>query len=298
MRTRLTRDGWVLGVLASALTAVAAFSGNNLLVLVAAALWAVGLVAVPLGAWNLRGLVVRRMLPAELFAGRDASGQLLVRNGRRWGASGALEVLDRGTLAAGEVSALPAGRTASVPARWCFDRRGPAQLSVVEIRSTFPFGLAEHRVDLPVPAQLLVYPRPLPASAVGRRRRGAGEQPVDRAGGTGDFHGLRAFRPGDSRRRVHWPTSARLGQIVVVERNTETEMAVEVEVRAARGVAWERELSRATGEVQRAFGQGRTVGLVLPATPQRPARRLPPSTGGMWRRTLLDALALQPELSE
>jgi uncharacterized protein (DUF58 family) len=184
-----------------------------------------------------------------------------------------------------------------VPVGWRFDERGPARLGAVEVRSTFPFGLAEHRVVLPAPADLLVYPRPLPASAIGRHRRGAGDVQSERPGGAGDFLGLRRYRPGDNPMRVHWPTTARLDRLVVVERAAETDTAVEVEVKASdRPATWERELSRACGEVHRAFALGRSVGLLLPAVGREPARRMPPSVGGGWRRTLLDALARLPRM--
>jgi uncharacterized protein (DUF58 family) len=94
---------------------------------------------------------------------------------------------------------------------------------------------------------------------------------------------------------VHWPTTARAGELIVAERAGEAEVSVEVEVRdVGRGALWERELSRATGEVQRALQLGRRVGLRLPAIDASPGRWLPPTSGGAWRRALLEVLGRMP----
>ena len=98
-------------------------------------------------------------------------------------------------------------------------------------------------------------------------------------------------------RLVHARRSARLGSLVVVERAGETETAVRVEVPAGRGAVWEREVSRACGEILRGFQLGCRVGLALPAASGGSPRVLAPSFGAGWRRTLLDSLATLPELS-
>ena len=113
--------------------------------------------------------------------------------------------------------------------------------------------------------------------------------------GPGDLVGLRPYRPGDAPRTVHWPTTARVGALYVAERAGEAEGSVEVEVHdVGRGASWERELSRAAGEVHRALQLGRRVGLRLPAIDGLPPRTLAPGAGGSWRRTLFDALARMP----
>ncbi len=295
----LTRDGWAVVVGSVSLAAVAWISGNNLLYLVAAPVWAVLVLAAPLSALNLRGLQVRRVLPGELYAGREAPGELLVRAapGLRLGAGGALDlhVADVGTGAIGHLPRLPAGRWVSVAVRWRFPTRGRAPLTAVEIRSTYPFGLLTHVRRLALPARILVYPRPHPASGIPRAQLGAGLVEGPRSGGGGELVELRAYQPGDAPKRIHWPTSARLGLPVVAERAEERAPIVIVDVqRVTPGAAWERELSRACGEILRALALGHPVGLRLPELPGIPARAWPPGVGGRWRRELLDALAQLP----
>ena len=108
---------------------------------------------------------------------------------------------------------------------------------------------------------------------------------------------MRPYRPGDRPGSIHWKTTARVGEVVVVERAGDVEPFVEITVDQRRGVAWERELSRATGEVIRAFGLGCRVGMVLRGVPGGD-ERFRPNSGGIWRRSLLETLARQPELPD
>lgn len=294
-RTTVTRDGWILIAGATGLAAVAWVSANNLLYLVAAPVLALLVLAWPAGRANVAGVQVRRRLPAEFYAGRDAAGVLLVEAPARPWNRADLVVNDEGTGATATVAHLPGGQWTEVPARWRFSHRGPARLSAVSVRSTFPFGLLEHRRRLPLPAQVLVYPRPRPSLAERRPAYGTGGADASRPGGVGDVLELREYVPGDPQRRIHWPTSARHGTLLVAERAEERARVSVVEVQPAPfGPAWERELSRACGEIRRAFAGGHRVALTLPALGREQPRQLPPGRGGRWRRTLLDALASLP----
>src|SRR5262249_40475198 len=90
----------------------------------------------------------------------------------------------------------------------------------------YPFGLARRRVTL-VPGQEVVV---LPAlgrlhrgrlrrflaqtsQTIGRDLQSARRHPTAQT----EFHGLRAFRSGDSPRWIHWRTTARRGELMVRE---------------------------------------------------------------------------------
>ena len=153
--------------------------------------------------------------------------------------------------------------------------------------SAWPFGLVRRWRDTELYAEILVYPRPLPARAC-VEPGGEGHEGGDsgHVGGVGDFVGLRDYVPGDPLRAVHWPTSARAGHAMVVLRSTEA--AARLIVRVDEKAAWERELSRATGEVLRGFARGMEVGLELGGQIHE-AR-----TGAAWRRVILEELARAP----
>jgi uncharacterized protein (DUF58 family) len=104
--------------------------------------------------------------------------------------------------------------------------RGRHRWGKLEAVSAYPFGLAQRRCPMVAEEDVLILPR------LGRLHRGrlrrlllstgqvyvptrrqARRHPTAQA----EFHGLRAFRSGDSPRWIHWRTSARCGELMVRE---------------------------------------------------------------------------------
>lgn len=281
--------GWFLLVLLGVLIA-ALNTGNNLLYLVLGTQLALLVVSNALAEWNLRGLVVTRRLPEELHAREPGAGAFLVRNERRWGAAWGLHLdeLDGGEARALLLRVGP-GELLTAPARWTFPTRGEARLGRLRVWSAWPFGFVRRWRDLELPAALIVYPAVGPALAgPATGLHGGARERLDRAGRSGDFRGLRGYAPGDAIKDLHWPTTARTGQPMVVERGAEGAEEVVVEVPERAGEAWERALSEATGQVIWHLRAGHAVGLQLGR------ERLPPGAGDAARRRLLSRLALAP----
>ena len=287
---RPTREGgWFLAVLAGVLIA-AVNTGNNLLYVVLATLMAIMIVSNLMAEWNLRGLRLRRRLPAELFAGEAAVGGICVENHRRFGRSFALLLTDLdevgAQLAAGAAVSVPPGGETEAAATYRLPLRGEARLRRLRVESRFPFGLLRRWRTFDVPETTLVYPSPRRGLRPERAGAPFGARPAaNTRGGDGELAGLREYSPGDPLRDLHWLTTARVGRPVVVVREAQQRVEVVVRVPEVRGEALERALSEATGDVIRHAAQGHAVGLDLMG------ERLPPRVGERWRRALLDALA-------
>jgi len=100
-------------------------------------------------------------------------------------------------------------------------RRGPLILQGGLLARTDPFGLVRSYCRVKSPQTVLVLPRryplpPLTLPGQSHYQRGG----VALAAGVGEseeFVALREYRRGDSLRRVHWRSAARLGELVVKE---------------------------------------------------------------------------------
>ncbi len=111
-------------------------------------------------------------------------------------------------------------------------RRGEYRPGPLRVQSAYPLGIvtAEKITEQERPT-LLVYPEITRLSALppflGRRELGAGEF-LCAVGQGEEFSGTREYRRGDSLRHVHWPSSARHGELIVkeFERRTSSEMTL------------------------------------------------------------------------
>src|SRR5205814_1197432 len=96
--------------------------------------------------------------------------------------------------------------------------RGVYQVGPLELTSGDPFGFFTQRALLFERATVLVYPRVVPLRRLGfplaaglgasQRRRALQDDPSRAAG-------VRAYRPGDPLRRIHWKATARQGELQV-----------------------------------------------------------------------------------
>ncbi len=291
-RVKPTPTGWWFLAVITGLALAALNTGNNLLYLSLAGLLGLMVVQNVLAEWNLRGVHLARRLPAELYAREAVHGTVVVTNERAWFSLYGLLVEELGPdhpLGSAAVAVVDPGETVEVPFAWHFPSRGAVPVEGLRMSSSFPFGLFERRWTVPLPAALVVYPM----RGRGRRAplgmgRGRGHHSASRRGGRGEFLGLRPYVPGDPVRLVHWPTTARLGEAVVVEREPDRAGEVLVVVDPGGGTV-DRELERACGEIVHHAARGRSVGLRLFGRLWRPGRGVDHIRGMLTALALVDA---------
>jgi uncharacterized protein (DUF58 family) len=109
--------------------------------------------------------------------------------------------------------------------------RGEYPRAAVRLSTSFPFGLQEASREVVVERPLIVWPDIVSLDTL---MDAAETRPTDdnfseqRVGDSGDMAGTRPFRNGDSLRRVHWAQTARMGAMVVCERESPVLAAVRV----------------------------------------------------------------------
>jgi uncharacterized protein (DUF58 family) len=194
-------------------------------------------------------------------AGRlPATTLLLVEHIARLGARSTVLERRQGRLRGGYVlPAVPRGRY-------------PIESAGVVIED--PFGLERVNVELPRRESLLVYPRlvdvPELFSDTGNRTPGGRRLLLRRPTGF-ELHSVREHHQGESLRRVHWPQTARRGQLMVKELEDaprdETAVLLDAESIAVVGTPPESTFEiqvRAAGSILRAHAKrGRRSSLIL-----------------------------------
>jgi uncharacterized protein (DUF58 family) len=210
-------------VLLTLLVAVAATNtGNNALYMVLALMLAVLVVSGLVSRQNVRGLEVRLADPGEVYVNRPFTLDLTLRSrGRilpRWFV---LVDLGKGSKPL-LIPHLPPGSKSASPIEVMLGRRGPHRFQAAHVASLFPFGFFRKGERYKLGLEVLVFPELFAAATVRPTETPhIGDDPSRRAGWGHDLHELRAFRPGDDPRGIHWKQTARTGRMIYTERMAE-----------------------------------------------------------------------------
>lgn len=219
------------------ITLVAYFSALNrsqpLIWAVAAVLSASLVIGFAWPHWLAGRLTVRRSGPAKAAEGKVINLSVTVEN-RGWLPRFMVEVVDRlpfvgagegrapGGVSLGLIGYIPGLGRRDFEVSLVCEKRGLYQLGPVGLSTSFPLGLAEAlRAGKEGSSTLVVYPEIFPIAAWPLQgapsliHRGGHFLPS--GSGSAEFRGLREYRRGDNPRHVHWPTSARLSQLMVKE---------------------------------------------------------------------------------
>jgi len=266
--------------------ALAAFNtGNNLLYLLLSGSLGLWVAEWLLGRSNLVGLSLRVPQAPEGVVGEPLAAEAWARKSGRFPALSI--VLEPAQQPGCTLLRLRPGveQILHLPLR--YRQRGAFPLGPARISSTFPFGWVRRSRSAALDAIALALPQPLPPEreiqiSGGRDggSSGIGEQAGD----------LAEYRPGDDSRWLHWPTSARIGRLIVQKPLGGTTRPETVVLRT-RGrpngdPAAELAIRHAAGLSQALLRRGSPVRMVGPGID------LGPGEGARFSRAILRALAL------
>ena len=221
------QEGWCFLFLFVFVTFGSWLRDINLLVLVAGMLLGIFIYNIRTVITTMRGVSVRRSAPESVFAGESFMVSVALENAHPRRTAWTVAVED-------EVA--PEGASRRAAARVIFERvpaktmqrthytgrllaRGRYVLGPLSASTRFPLGLVRCTLYFNSTERITVFPRlgsltpswsRLRESLLGLKRVRSRQVTTD-----GDFASLRDWRSGDSRRWIHWRTSARRGQLVV-----------------------------------------------------------------------------------
>lgn len=229
-RIAVCREGWYYLLVLGLVFFGAMLREVNLLLILAGLLLGPLLFNLRAVLVTLRNLEVRRKMPQTVCAGDLLVANVSVTNARRRIGSWAVVVDDEVQPESARAHEkplrpsvlfpyVPAGQTRKGVYRGRLVRRGRYRVGPLRVSTRFPFGLFCRTIEVGQRETLTVLPRlgRLTRGWAARRREAfAGTHRRERRHGTeGDFYGLRPWRSGDSRRWIHWRSSARSGELVV-----------------------------------------------------------------------------------
>jgi uncharacterized protein (DUF58 family) len=140
--------------------------------------------------------------------------------------------------------------------------RGVHTLPPLQFGSYFPLGLLLLSKTYALKTSYVVYPQPL-LGGVMASDDGDGEHLGQLIGATGDFHGHRAYIPGESQRRIDWRAVARERPLLVKEFVRGTTVDCIIDFAQFSGYGPETRLSLMAGLIISAEREGRRYGIKL-----------------------------------
>lgn len=244
----MTRLGWHFAFVGTFAMVGGAIRGFNLPLVLAGLIIGALLTHWRLGRHTIEAIKCRRRLPEEAFVGQSFPVRFLVTNHSRWIPAWLIRIDDRidtstgadkrplakrptffsmpvwrepaSGLASCGVGAIARRRTVVATYDCVASKRGCYEFGPLTISTGMPLGLISVAQVDSERQSICVYPELLPLRRDWRRRlqsRSGGMATTARRSGAndGDFFGLRSWQAGDSRRWIHWRTTARIGEPAV-----------------------------------------------------------------------------------
>ena len=222
---RPTRQGLLVALGAAGVVALGRFLGLPELYATGAAAAVLLLVC---GAWvSLRDIdvvVSRSVRPSRVHVGNPSTVEVQLRNRARR-VTPVLRLRDPVTGTSGAdllLAPIPVRKTSKVAYRLPTTRRGLVTVGAMTVEISDPFGLTSSRTVAAPEVEITVLPRvddipPLPRTVGPDPDGGAETGSLGRHGE--DFAALRPYVIGDDLRRVHWPSSARADDDLLVRQD-------------------------------------------------------------------------------
>ncbi len=231
VRFRLTREGvHFIGILIFIFIG-AVIRDINLLILLAGTMIGLLLLQWRFNTSTLVGLQVARGLSRTATVGQPSDVDVVISNPKRWLSAWLVLVEDpirrlmpyprrlseRGTSLVDAIR--PLGSTDS-RYRLEFHERGRYRIGPSTLSTRFPLGLGRGWRTVDNAQEIVVHPRqgkitPAISELFNQDRVGQAKASANSGAHQGEFYGLRPWESGDSRRWIHWRTTARLGELSV-----------------------------------------------------------------------------------
>jgi uncharacterized protein (DUF58 family) len=206
--------------LATGLIIIAALNtGNNLIYLILSMMLSILVLSLVILKMNMRGLVLKVLQGGPLFANSPAGIDISISNKKRVLSSYSVKVFMsesiEGEIYFPKISGL--SETIKIVPVVC-RKRGIYRYGDFYLESSFPFIFFKKKIVCKVDGELFVYPEIKSVDGIIPEMPGTGyELSRERFSRGEEFSMMREFRYGDDWRRIHWKTSAKTANLMVME---------------------------------------------------------------------------------
>ncbi len=287
IQTGITKTGTFFGILTLLVGIAAVNTGNNLLYVILSMMLSIMAISGFESLINIKGLQPELALPDEIYARTDSEIRLRIKNLKPIPSFLIRCIfpdnLDRIPQEAIFMVPPKTHRTVSCTAN--FERRGLYRLDKLLLLTTFPFGFTYRWKTFNIDTELIVYPHihDVPIAYGGTRESGEVEG-ARREGVGGDFIGLRQYTPRDKLSKIHWPSFAKTGDLMVKKFADREGLKVFIEL---SDDATDQQIEEAASIAVAHLKAGNMVSIKLGNTEQ-----IDYGTGDLHRKRILRALAL------
>lgn len=253
VRFRLTREGYHFLFVLSFIFIGAVIREINLLILLAGTMIGLLLLQWRFSKQILFRLKCKRRQPLRTRAGEPVEVVLELSNPRRWLGAWMILIEDnlqriRPTLrrvpekGVAVIQSVPPSGTATARYELKFMSRGLYRIGPTTLSTRFPIGLGRSWRVIDSQVHLVVHPalgKLLPAcrTLLQGEREGNAKAAARASVHEGEFYGLRDWQTGDSRRWVHWRTTAKRGELSVrqFEQLQRRQMSIALDLYGSKG---------------------------------------------------------------
>lgn len=235
---------------------------------------------------NIRGIECALSFPDEIYSGSPTLITLKVTNRKRFLHSYLLRVrlFDKSPL----LTSVQRRHTTTASFVLSFPRRGVHKPDFAVVSSPFPVNFFIRSMEIPLDAEVVVFPSPVPSSAdrFSAPTSPGGERVRPQRGIDGDLITISDYSGAEPIRQIHWRLSARHDTLKVKQHSSIATEPVIFDLSTETGLAMEGKLSAVTFLINRYAKENRMVGLKLSTE-----KVIPPDTGRGHRLRLLSELA-------
>ena len=207
---------------------------QNLFYSLAAAIFSLFILGLPIAFINLSRLKLSRKVPEEIVAGSSFTAMIKIQNLSKKlprfalkvdddfaDANDVLNLLSKPIVNEGYCISITPGKTAALRFQTTIQNRGIINLNSVKVSSLFPFSLLKLTKIFEVKDNITVFPKPIKSfdftqKIFGAFQSSSGALKPKRAS-IDEYFGVREYKTGDNPRFIHWKMSARRNSLMMKE---------------------------------------------------------------------------------